>query len=127
MSDDRLGILIVDDDEGMWETLSGVLTDKGYRTLSVDSGQEAMDTLRDYRFEVAIIDISLPDRNGIELLQEIKAVFPTLTAVLITGHSAGDEQVSRMALAGADEVMYKPFDTGALVRSIEKRHPPPYP
>ncbi len=79
-------ILIVDDDPGIRNMLSSVLNNEGYSVEVVENGKEAIKTCEKYPYDVALIDIELPDIKGTELLNRLKQVQPKMIKIIITGH-----------------------------------------
>ena len=78
-------ILIVDDEEGIRESLSGILEDEGYDILTADSGEEAVRILRETSPDLIFLDIWLTGMDGIKTLQEIKAMKPDVPVIMISG------------------------------------------
>ncbi len=76
-------VLIVDDEPGILSTLSGVLTDEGFETVGTASGEEVLDLYRDRRPDVVFLDIWLPDRDGLETLQDIRGVDPAAAVIMM--------------------------------------------
>jgi len=79
-------ILIVDDEEGIREALSGALTDEGYSVSSVESGEACLDLVRKTAFDVVLLDIWLPGIDGLETLEEIRSLENAPEVVMISGH-----------------------------------------
>ena len=79
-------ILIVDDDAGIRKTLTSVLNDEGYVVEAVQDGKEAIDACEKSPFDVALIDVVLPDTKGTELLNSMKKIRPEMVRIIITGH-----------------------------------------
>lgn len=119
--DEKASVLIVDDDVNLCETLADILQEKGYRTVVAHDGQNAIKEVKSQRFDLALIDIVMPDMNGVEVLQRIRTIDPQLTTILTTGHTALDHSVSEAIEAGVAGVLYKPLDINAIVDMIEGR------
>lgn len=119
--DEKGSILIVDDDASMCETLSDILEEKGYRVVVAQDGPKAIEEVKNQRFDLALIDIVMPDMSGVEALREIKAVDPQITTMIMTGHNTLGEPVSDALEAGVDGVLYKPLDVDAIVEMIAGR------
>ena len=115
------GILIVDDEEGMRETLADILEDKGFVVGMASDGREAVDRMGQEHYDVVLIDIMMPGMNGVETLQEIRAINPRITTVVMTGHSQLEGLVSEALLKGVDGVLYKPFEVDAVIEMIERK------
>lgn len=113
----RLRILIVDDDEDFADGLLEVFELAGHDPAMVHSGRAAISMAENENFDVALIDIGLPDMNGAECLRAIRAVRPDLPSFLLTGYSAQDVADQGIE-AGAVEILTKPVDTDALGRRL---------
>lgn len=119
--DDKVNILIADDDVGMSETLSDILEEKGYSVVVAGDGRGAVLEAKSQHFDLALIDIMMPDMNGVEALREIKRANPDTTTIIMTGHNAIEGLVSEAIKAGVDGVLYKPFDIQTIVEMIESK------
>lgn len=121
MDNNRISILIADDDIGMSETLSDILEEKGYNVIAAEDGVKAVAEARNRHFDLALLDIMMPGMNGIETLREIKKADPKTTTMIMTGHSALEGMVSEAIQAGVDGVLYKPFEIETIVEMIESK------
>jgi two-component system, NtrC family, nitrogen regulation response regulator NtrX len=101
-------ILIVDDEEGIREALTGALTDEGYSVSSVDSGEACLDLLRKTVFDVILLDIWLPGIDGLETLEKIRALDNAPEVVMISGHG-NIETAVRATKLGAYDFLEKPL------------------
>ena len=114
-------ILVVDDDPGMCETLSDILEDKGFAVGTAQDGRSAIDQMKAEPYDLILIDIMMPGMNGVEALQEIKAINPHAMTFIMTGHSRLEGLVSEALWAGVDGVLYKPFDIEEVIDLIESK------
>src|SRR4051812_45870567 len=97
-------ILIVDDEPGIRQSLSGVLRDEGYSTESAESGEAGLERLASSQFEAVLLDIWLPGMDGIEVLraiQEIPLAARPIT-VMISGHGTIETAVRATKLGAFD-------------------------
>jgi two-component system nitrogen regulation response regulator NtrX len=101
-------ILIVDDEEGIREALSGALTDEGYSVSSVESGEACLDLVRKTAFDVVLLDIWLPGIDGLETLEEIRSLENAPEVVMISGHG-NIETAVRATKLGAYDFLEKPL------------------
>src|SRR6202451_3060103 len=101
-------ILIVDDEEGIREALSGALTDEGYSVSSVESGEACLDLGRKTAFDVVLLDIWLPGIDGLETLEEIRSLENAPEVVMISGHG-NIETAVRATKLGAYDFLEKPL------------------
>ena len=113
-------ILIVDDDVKIREMLSDILTDKGYSVKSVGSGKEAISESFKQLFNLALIDIYLPDMEGTELLTKLRKSEPEMIKIIITGNATLDNSITA-ANKGVDGFVVKPFDPKKLIKLIETK------
>lgn len=117
-------ILIVDDEEGIRESLSGILEDDGYDVLTADSGEEAVKILRETSPDLIFLDIWLTGMDGIKTLQEIKAMKPNVSVIMISGHGSIELAV-KATQTGAYDFLEKPLSLERVLlvskRAIEKR------
>lgn len=117
-------ILIVDDEEGIRESLSGILEDDGYDVLTADSGEEAVKILRETSPDLIFLDIWLTGMDGIKTLQEIKAMKPDVSVIMISGHGSIELAV-KATQTGAYDFLEKPLSLERVLlvskRAIEKR------
>jgi DNA-binding NtrC family response regulator len=110
--------LLLDDDEvGFLEVLSKRLKRRNFDVTTARSGAEAIRSLRDRDFDVAVVDLKMEDMDGIELLKILKRMLPRLHVIMLTGH--GSERAARDGLAlGAFDYLLKPVDLEALLERI---------
>src|SRR6267154_1219389 len=102
-------LLIVDDATGIRESLEGVLTDEGYETASVESGEECLKLLRrQHNFEVVLLDIWLPGIDGLETLEKIRETDNAPEVIMISGHGTIETAV-RATKLGAYDFLEKPL------------------
>lgn len=118
MSDNR--ILIIDDEVDVCNFFRRLLAKKGYQVTMATSEKEALMALEDWNFSAAMVDLKLPDTDGLTLLQHIKKAQPNCEVIIMTGFSTIKTAVQAMQL-GAFEYIEKPFDDiGEIEVLIEK-------
>jgi UDP-3-O-[3-hydroxymyristoyl] N-acetylglucosamine deacetylase len=110
-------ILVVDDEAKIRTTLRGVLSDEGFRVLDTDEGTKVPELVATQRPHLVILDIWMPQVNGIELLERLKAQEPELPVIVISGHGTIETAV-RATKLGATDFIEKPFSLDALLRSV---------
>ncbi|MDA3813939.1 MAG: PAS domain S-box protein, partial [Candidatus Cloacimonetes bacterium] len=101
-------ILIVDDNMGICESMSDILEDQGYEVSTSNNGSEAIDKIKQTLFNVAMIDINLPDMPGIQILKECKKSYPDMVCIIMTGHASAENAINALK-EGADEFFTKPL------------------
>ena len=111
-------ILIVDDDENIRKVLTTILEDEGYDVESVDTAKKAIERTRRKFYNLALIDIRLPDMEGIELLTKMKNTTPKIRKIIITGYPTLQNAVEAVN-RGADAYIMKPFDMEKVLETIK--------
>jgi two-component system nitrogen regulation response regulator NtrX len=112
-------ILIVDDEEGIRESLSQIMEDEGYETLTVSSGEEAIRVVRETMPDLVLLDIWMSGIDGIETLQEIKATNPDLPVIMISGH-ANIESAIKATKMGAYDLLEKPLSLEKVLLTVQR-------
>lgn len=119
-------ILVVEDEPAIVETIQYALQTDGFETRSLSSGRPALSLLDKQGFDLIILDIGLPDINGLELFKEIRRAH-SLPVIFLTARSEEVDRVLGLEL-GADDYVVKPFSPRELcarVRAVLRRvHPP---
>ncbi len=116
---DKEKILIVEDEKLIRWSLRERLQKDGYETHAVETGQAALDLLRDEDVDLVLLDYKLPDINGMEVLRRTVDLYPDTTVILMTAYSSIHSAVEAIKL-GAYDYVNKPFDHGELLASIQK-------
>ena len=106
-SDAKIRLLLVDDEVGYLEVLSKRLGKRDLVVTTASTGQQAIQTLRNNDFDVAVVDLKMTDMDGIEVLTIFKKMDPDLAVIILTGH--GSEQAAREGIEkGAFDYLTKP-------------------
>ena len=113
---ENLKILIVDDDDLICQTLNDIFEEKGYYIEVAKNGQIAKDKASQVPFTIFLIDLKLPDINGINLIKDLKEIRPKGIFFIITGYSS-IQDVSKAIKDGVDGFFVKPL----VIEEIEKR------
>jgi two-component system nitrogen regulation response regulator NtrX len=101
-------ILIVDDEESVRNSLAGVMKDEGYEVVAAASGREGIDLLREAQPSIALLDIAMPEMDGIETLRRLKEIRPDLPVVMITGHGTIETAVKTTKMGAYDFIVKPP-------------------
>jgi len=101
-------ILIVDDEEPIRKSLADILGDEGYEVVTAASGRDALDLLAEAQPALALLDIAMPDMDGIETLRRFKEARPEMRVIMITGHGTIDTAVQTTKM-GAYDFLQKPL------------------
>ena len=112
-------VLLVDDEKDFVETLSQRLEVRGFNVMTALGGDEALNLIRENDFDVVILDVQMPGKNGVETLIEIKKIKPLVHVIMLTGHATVKTAIEGMKL-GAFDYLMKPTETEALVDKISK-------
>lgn len=107
-------ILVIDDESGIRSSLKGILEDEGYVVKTTDTGEKGFELLKGGNFDLVFLDIWLPEMNGIEALEKIKAHDENTQVVMITGHGSIESAVSATKL-GAYNFLEKPLSLEKVV------------
>lgn len=113
-------IIIIDDDESIRKTLQTILEEEGYTVDTVNSGKEAIRKTNEKVYNLALIDMRLPDTEGVDLLLKIRDTTPRMRKIIITGYPTiqnAMEAVNREA----DAFILKPFDVERVLQTIREQ------
>ncbi len=111
-------ILVVDDEEHIVQLCMRFLEGQGYRVEGTTSGIEALVLLETYSFDLLVVDIRMPQVDGLTVLRHGKQLQPDLTAIVITGYASLDKAIEALQ-AGARGFVLKPFDFDQFTTAIE--------
>lgn len=106
-------ILIIDDEEFIRENLRRILGKEGYETKLASCGREGVNIISSHEVDVVLLDINLPDINGMDVLKKIKNIAPHTMVIVITGYATVDSAVEALKL-GAYDYIKKPFKADAI-------------
>jgi len=113
----KLRLLLVDDEREFVETLADRLKMRDLDAAIANHGEEALDAVKREEPDVIVLDLKMPGIDGIEVLKRVKAAYPNVEVIILTGHgSRKDEETARKL--GAFDYVNKPADLDALVTRI---------
>jgi UDP-3-O-[3-hydroxymyristoyl] N-acetylglucosamine deacetylase len=112
-------VLVVDDESEIRTSLRGVLTDEGLRVLEAENGRHALDLVREERPELVLLDVWMPELDGIELLRQLQEQPQHPQVVMISGHGNIETAVQATKL-GAFDFIEKPFSIEALLHVVNR-------
>ncbi|HTY23617.1 MAG TPA: sigma 54-interacting transcriptional regulator [Desulfomonilaceae bacterium] len=121
MPAEPIQILLIDDEESIRRMVEKEISDQRRIVRTAGCAREGFDLLRKYRFDVLVLDIRLPDGNGLELFDTFSEAAPDLEVIFITGHGDIESAVEAMK-KGAYDFIAKPFDPSHLELIIEKAY-----
>ena len=116
----KLNILVVDDKKIIGDLFDFTLGYSGHAITVVDKAQAAYEAVKGQNFDIAFVDIVMPEQDGVDVLKELKHLSPQLPVVMMSGYSVEDKKKSASAL-GAVACLKKPFDIDevrALIKSV---------
>ncbi len=113
-------ILVVDDEENMLALFRRVLGKEGYHIECVDSGQGAVELAKERPFELAIVDVSMPDMDGIEVLARLKVINSEMPVIMITAFRSWEKEQAARRL-GCEDYLSKPLDMKCLKALVKEK------
>ena len=116
-------VLVAEDDPGLREVLVQGLEDAGYVVDAVDRGDDAVDQLRFYEYDVAVLDWRMPGASGIEVVNWVRHNQRPTAVLMLTARDTPPDRIMGLD-AGADDYLVKPFDFGELlarIRALQRR------
>ena len=111
-------ILIVDDEQSIRESLTGILQDEGFSTLTAESGEDAINILSEEKPDLVLLDIWMPGMDGMETLGKIREIYPDQLVVMMSGHGTIETAVKATKL-GAYDFIEKPLSLEKLLLCIQ--------
>lgn len=118
--DKNARILIVDDDETIRSTMKAILEDEGYIVDSASTGEEAIQLTMKTTYNVALLDIRLPDMEGIELLKLMRDNVPRTRKIMVTGYPSMQNAIAALN-KNADAYLLKPVNNEKLLNLIKEQ------
>ena len=112
-------VLVVDDEPGIRTTLRGILAEEGLRVLEAEDGRQALEVVKSERPELLILDIWMPEVDGLQLLQQINDLATPPAVIMISGHGNIETAVKATKL-GAFDFIEKPFSLDVLLRVVNR-------
>jgi DNA-binding NtrC family response regulator len=111
-------ILIVDDEPRMCDSLKFLLSGQDYEVFTANSGQDALQFFSENEFDVAVLDIVMPDIDGHQLMDRIRERNPEAIVILMSGHASLDS-AARAIKSGAWDYIRKPFEYDELLKTVQ--------
>jgi len=112
-------ILVVDDEDGVRESVREVLSDEGYRVVDTADGTQVLRIIKEQRPELVLLDIWMPQMDGIGLLKEIKSQKPDINVVMVSGHGNIHTAVTATKF-GAFDFIEKPVSLDGLLSTVQR-------
>jgi DNA-binding NtrC family response regulator len=111
-------VMLVDDEVEFLETLAKRLRKRNLDVIFASSGQAALRTLQETPLDVVVLDVKMPDMDGIETLKEIKRIRPSVEVIMLTGHASVEVAIQGMEL-GAFDYLMKPMEIDELLYKLQ--------
>ncbi|MFC1967485.1 response regulator [Chloroflexota bacterium] len=116
---DKASVLVVDDNEDLLNTFSLILKRRGFNVDTAENGASAVDKYKGRHFDVTLMDIVMPEMNGVEALKKIREINPGARVILMTAYSE-DELMSMALEEGARGVIHKPIKIDRMIELIKE-------
>ncbi len=113
-------ILIVDDDESILQVFTRILQKHGYDTDTAETGKEALEKCKTGFFNLALIDLKLPDIDGTELLEQLNKNHPDMIKIMITGYPSTNNHDKSLKM-GAEAYLIKPINPEDLLETFKEK------
>jgi DNA-binding NtrC family response regulator len=113
-------ILVVDDDETIRTTMKAILEDEGYLVDLAGTGKEAIQKTEEKTYNVALLDIRLPDMEGVELLKLMKDTVPRTRKIMVTGYPSMQNAIGALN-KNADAYLVKPVEIEKLLNTVKEQ------
>jgi len=113
-------ILIIDDDENIRKVLQAILEDEGYAVETAETAKKGIERSEKAFYNLALIDVRLPDMEGIELLSKLRDTKPKMRKIIVTGYPTLQNAVSAVN-KGADAYVMKPFEVEKILQTIQEQ------
>lgn len=113
-------ILVIDDDEGIRKVVAEALKSEGYLVDTASNGKEAVEKSRTNFYNLALVDIRLPDMEGTKLLTSMKQTTPEMIKIILTGYPALQNAIDAVN-KGAHGYLVKPINMDELLRTVEQQ------
>jgi DNA-binding NtrC family response regulator len=117
---EKKSILIVDDDKTILRSLANIFELEGYVVDTAETGRQAVEKSQIRLFNLALLDIKLPDMEGTELLTKMHGTMPRMMKIMLTGYPSLENAVKSLNL-GADAYVMKPVDPEKLVKIVKEK------
>ena len=118
--DKHARILIVDDDETIRTTMKAILEDEGYLVDLASTGEEAIQLTMKTTYNIALLDIRLPDMEGVDLLKLMRDSVPRTRKVMVTGYPSMQNAIAALN-KNADAYLLKPLDNEKLLNLVKEQ------
>lgn len=115
---DEISVLLVDDEREFLEVLTKRLRKRKLKLTTANSGEEALRIIREVPVDVVVLDMKMPQMDGLQTLKEMKKLNPSVEVIMLTGHANVDSAVEGLEL-GAFDYLMKPVDIDELLYKLQ--------
>ena len=115
---EKINVLLVDDEADFVSTMAKRLAKRGVNPLKAESGETALNILREKSIDVVVLDVKMPGMDGVETLREIKRLNPLVEVIMLTGHASVEVAIQGMEM-GAFDYLMKPTEIDELCYKLE--------
>ncbi len=112
-------VLLVDDEEDFIEALGERMENRGMKVSTTTSAKDAIKKVKEESYDAIVLDLQMPEMDGIEALKAIKKINPDMQVILLTGHATVEKGIEAMKL-GAMDLIEKPADIETIAKKIKK-------
>jgi len=119
METKELNILIIEDNERICETLSDILSENGYEVKVANQGKEGLALAKEEKIPICLVDLRLPDINGIDVLRGIKEDNPEAYTIIITAYASKENAIEALKI-GVHSYLEKPLNIEELLEVVKK-------
>ena len=116
-----LKILVIDDEDVICDACELVLSERGHTVTLRKNGKAGLDAIREGIYDILLLDMKLPDIDGMDILKAVQKEKPKLCTIVMTGYSSISNAVEAMR-KGADNYLAKPFTDDELLKAIEESY-----
>ena len=113
-------VLIVDDDRAILESSQAIVESAGYAVQTAETARDAIRKAKSDWFDIALLDIKLPDMEGTELLKQLQEIKPRMIKIMVTGSASLDNAIQSVNLE-AKAYIVKPFNPAVLLQVIDEK------
>ena len=114
-------VLLIDDEQDFLDIMSVRMQARDIDVTTASSAKDALDLVESGGYDAIILDLQMPEMDGLQALERIKAINPNLQVILLTGHATVEKGVQAIKM-GATDVVEKPANIAVLIEKIKKAH-----
>lgn len=111
-------ILLIDDEDNLRSVVRSILEEDGYEVLEAGNGRSGLEMYRQYKADLIITDLAMPEMNGLEFISEVTRNFSNVRIIAMTGVPEWDSRLAEAKLLGARETLHKPFTLEKLLHVV---------